>query len=276
MESQELDREEIKAYRKLAARLNFMAQDNPVIQYAAKEACRGMAKPTSGDFARVKKLVRFIVGIVTVEWEYPWQEEWEALNLKVFTDSDWAGCLKTRRSTSGGLAMVGRHPVKTWSATQSVVATSSAEAELYSAAEGASRGLGVQTMLREMGVNAVLLVSTDSSSAKAFASTRGLGRMRHLEVKDLWLQGLVKNGRVKLQKVRGDLNPADVMTKYLDRVSCAKLLALGGMRVVTAGVSDRAEGGCPIHPCVHVYVVTLSVAAFRQVVPALIEGVAPL
>eukprot|EP00974_Lingulodinium_polyedra_P122417 11182751-Lingulodinium_polyedra.AAC.1 len=67
-------------------------------------------------------------------------------------------------------------------------------------------------MLREMGVNAVLFASADSSSAKAFASTRGLGRMRRLEVKDLWLQGLVKNGRVKLQKVRGDLNPADVMT----------------------------------------------------------------
>ena len=95
-----------------------------------------------------------------------------------------------------------------------------------------------------MGVNAVLSVLTDSSSAKAFASTRGLGRMRHLEVKDLWLQGLVENGRSKLQKVRGDVNPADVMTKYLDRMSCVKLLALGGMRVVTAGVSDRAEGGC--------------------------------
>eukprot|EP00974_Lingulodinium_polyedra_P088203 8552087-Lingulodinium_polyedra.AAC.1 len=62
MEPQELDREEIKAYRKLAARLSFVAQDNPVIQHAAKEACRGMAKPTSGGFARVKKLVRFILG----------------------------------------------------------------------------------------------------------------------------------------------------------------------------------------------------------------------
>ena len=95
---------------------------------------------------------------------------------KVFTDNDWAGC-RTQRSTSGGLVMLGWHPLRTWSSTQSVVFTSSAE--LYSAAEGASRGLGLQSMPREMGVQASLTVSTDSSSAISFASTRGLGSMRH-------------------------------------------------------------------------------------------------
>ena len=84
--------------------------------------------------------------------------------------------------------MLGWHPLRTRSSSQSVVATSSAEAELYSAAEG--------SMLQEMGVQASLAVSTDSASAKSFASTRGLGRMRHLEVKDLWLQALVKDCRV--------------------------------------------------------------------------------
>ena len=85
--------------------------------------------------------------------------------------------------------MVGTHPLRTWSSTQKVVATSSAEAELYNTAEGASRGLGLQSMLREMGVNASLEISTDFVG-KAFASARGLERMRHLEVKDLWLQAL--------------------------------------------------------------------------------------
>ena len=140
--------------------------------------------------------------------------------------------------------MLGQHPVRTWSTTQPVVAMSSAEAELYSMTEGASRGLDFQSMLREMGVEAAMTVLTDASSAKAFASTRGLGRMRHVEVKDLWLQALVKEGRVILSKVSGDQNPADVMTKYLDRATVTRLLALGGIHVVPAEVSDRAEGGC--------------------------------
>ena len=74
--------------------------------------------------------------------------------MKVFTDSDWAGCLRTRRSTSGGLTMVVWHPLRRLSSAQSATATSSAVAELHSAAEGLSRGLGLQSVLRGMGVSA--------------------------------------------------------------------------------------------------------------------------
>ena len=105
-----------------------------------------------------------------MEWEYPWQEEEEAKVLRILIDSYWAGCRETRRSTSGGISMLGRHPMKTWSSTQVTVATSSAEAELYSMSEGASRGLGFKTILGELGVEVNLLViSTDSAAAKAFA-----------------------------------------------------------------------------------------------------------
>ena len=56
------------------------------------------------------------------------------------------------------------------------------------------------------------MISTDSSSAKSFASKRGLGKMRHIEVKDLWLQEAVCRGRIKLFKVIGTKNPADLFT----------------------------------------------------------------
>ena len=68
--------------------------------------------------------------------------------------------------------------------------------------------------------------------------------MRHIEVKDLWLQALVRDGRVSLTKVQGNTNPADPLTKYLDRATVQAVLALGGFRVVPAGVHDRVEGGC--------------------------------
>ena len=229
---QELNPEECTAFRALAARLNYMAQDHPAIQFAAKEICRKMARPIGSDFFKIKRLARFLVGIRTVEWLYPWQTESDACHVKVFSDSDWAGCQETRRSTTGGLLMIGSHPLRTWSSTQSVVATSSAEAELYSMAEGASRGCGFKTVLGETGAEVQLTVSTDASAAKAFASTRGLGKMRHLEVKDLWIQALVKSGRVAVYKVRGEVNVADAMTKYLDLDKCSDLLALGGMKVV--------------------------------------------
>ena len=124
----------------LAARMNYTAQDNPAIQYAAKEACRKMAMPKIKDFSELKKLARFILGMKTVKWDFPWQAESEAMDMKVYADSDWAGCLDARRSTSGGVLTLGRHPLRTWSSTQATVATSSAEAALSAMAEGASRG----------------------------------------------------------------------------------------------------------------------------------------
>ena len=61
-EGEELTGPEAKAYRMVAARLNYMAQDDPWLQYPAKELCRSMAKPTRGGFARAKRVMRFLKG----------------------------------------------------------------------------------------------------------------------------------------------------------------------------------------------------------------------
>ena len=60
-----------------------------------------------------------------------------------------------------------------------------------------------------------LVLGTDSAAAKSFVSRRGLGKMRHLEVRDLWLQEEVMKGNVRVEKIPGDRNPADLMTKFL-------------------------------------------------------------
>ena len=60
-------------------------------------------------------------------------------------------------------------------------------------------------------------VLVDSSAAKGFASKRGVGKVRHMEVKWLWLQEDVRRGRVKVSKVLGTQNPADVLTKFMRR-----------------------------------------------------------
>ena len=52
---------------------------------------------------------------------------------------------------------------------------------------------------REMRTEVVL--GTDSSAAKRFVSRRVLGRMRHIEMMDLWLKEEVKKGTVKVEKV---------------------------------------------------------------------------
>ena len=213
-----LGSEEARTYRATAARVNYLSQDTPDLMFGTKEGCRGMANPTRGDWRKLKRIARYLCGREAVRWKYVWQDE--GARMKVFTDSDWAGCRKTRKSSSGGLIMVGSHCLRAWCSTQGALALSSAEAEYYSMVEGVLRARGLQNIGREIrmpgseeGVQLYLWV--DSSAAKSFVSKRGAGKMRHMEVRWLWLQEEVRRGRVKVEKVWGPWNPADLMTKYL-------------------------------------------------------------
>ena len=76
-------------------------------------------------------------------------------------------------------------------------------------------------------------MGTDSSAAKSFVCRRGLGKMRHLEIRDLWLQKEVSDGRLKVSKVRGDENRSDLMTNILPQNDIAKRLEGMNLRSYT-------------------------------------------
>ena len=109
----------------------------------------------------------------------------------------------------------GKHCLKTWSSTQATVALSSAEAELYALTKGASQGLGMMALLSDFGFTASVTVHTDASAAIGIVRRAGLGKLRHLNVRYLWVQDQVKNARLWLEKVAGADNPAEIGTKHL-------------------------------------------------------------
>ena len=118
----------------------------------------------------------------------------------------------------GGVGMLGNHCIKTWSASQGPYDLSSAEAEVYAMIEAFTRAKGLLSLANEIGfrgLSNVMHLGTDSSAAKIFVSRRGLGKMRHIEIRDLWLQKEVLDGKVLVSKVLGTENPADLMTKLL-------------------------------------------------------------
>ena len=76
--------------------------------------------------------------------------------------------------------MMGDGLVKTWSSIQTTIAQSSGEAEYYALVRAAAEGLGMQSVLRDMGWEMRVRLWVDSSAAKSIASTLGLGRVRRL------------------------------------------------------------------------------------------------
>ena len=82
--------------------------------------------------------------------------------------------------------------IKSWSSTQATTAQSSGEAEFYAVVRAAAEGLGIKTIMEDMGYEVEVRVHVDSSSAKSIASRTGLGKVRHMEVKFLWVQEAVR------------------------------------------------------------------------------------
>ena len=217
---------DLTLFRALAARANYLSQDRPDLQFAAKEVCRFMSSPTETSEAALKRLGRYLLGHKRLVYRYDFQR---AEGIEVYSDTDWSGCPRTRRSTSGGCIMVGSHCLRTWSSTQASVTLSSGEAEYYGLVKAAGAGLGHQSLMLDLGLQLPVRVWTDSSAALGIASRSGLGKLRHLETHTLWVQEKVRTGAIEVRKVWGEVNPADLFTKHLpSREKVHQLLGLFG------------------------------------------------
>ena len=113
-----------------------------------------MSAPTETSVAAMKRLGRY--RHKRLVWTYPFQR---AEGIDVYSDTDWSGCLRTRKSTSGGCIMLGKHCIRTWSSTQPSVTLSSGEAEFYGLVKASGAGLGPHSLLKDLGLNLSVCVS---------------------------------------------------------------------------------------------------------------------
>ena len=115
-------------YPTQAARANYLCLDRPDIGFAVKEAMRRLSCPTEEDEIAFKKIGRYLAERPRMISNFIYGGGVDCLIVE--GDSDHAGCIRTRKSTSGGMMRWGSHVLKWWSKTQPTIALSSGEAEL--------------------------------------------------------------------------------------------------------------------------------------------------
>ena len=211
-------------------RLSYLAGDRPDLAETVKVLAQQMSTPRESSLVDLKRAVRYLIGARRLVHRYERQNVADSpLHAKV--DSDWAGCPVTRRSTTGMIVMRGKHVLRHGSWLQIPISLSSAEAEFYALTKGAAYLLGTESHFGDWGIDTGLIrvLHTDSSSAKSFSSRRGLGKQRHVNTRYLWLQDQVAAGHLRVDKIKGDDNSADLLTKalsfemikgHLSRISC--------------------------------------------------------
>ena len=177
------------------------------------------------DMERDKRIGRYFVGKPRAKCWFRLQQSGE---LEAYSDADWGGDTATRRSVSAGVITRGAHCLKVWTKKQQVVALSSAESELYAAVKIASEGLGIQSAAKDLGMSCGLNLHLDTSATLCLVNRRGLGKAKHVDMQNLWIQEASKSGLSTTRKVGTNVNPADLMTKPLAKPKIEELMGTMG------------------------------------------------
>ena len=124
--------------------------------------------------------------------------------------------------------------------TQGLIALSSPEAEYHACTVGVAEVKFVQSILLNWGVTGEIEHFVDNSSAITLGRRIGLGGMRHMETRYLWIQEEFRAQRMKLTKVKGTKNAIDVATKHVDATTLMK-------RMLTIGLINQTRYLTVVH-----------------------------
>lgn len=247
-DSEKLDDAEASEYRSGVGILLYLAIDLPHAQHAIRHLSTGMSSPTKQLKDILRHLVSFLFGTKDLQLCLDFRgddvglhncytQHGNEVHLEVYSDSDWGSNKQHRKSVSAGYICCGTALLYSSSRTQRVVALSSAEAEVYAASSTACDGILIGKLVAFCtGRNVVIHHLMDSAAARGILARQGVGRIRHLSCRILWLQQLVKQ-RSKVvpftdtpelfhlvSGVSGSNNIADLGTKRLGKTRLAELM----------------------------------------------------
>ena len=188
-----------------------------------------MARPNRKDLPKIKRAIRYLRGASRAMLVYRWQEA--PAEFLTYSDSDWAGCQKSRKSSSGGVLMHGSHAIGHWSSTQATIALSVAEAELNALIKAAVEMTGAYNLGCEINIFRACRIVTDSNSAKGICQRQGAGKVKHLEARQLWLQERVLQKALRIDKVPREVNSSDSLTHYWSAVDGVRHFARVGFEI---------------------------------------------
>lgn len=209
-------------YRSVTGLCQYVSEDRYDINYSTKELSKTLKNPANESWARARRVDRYLNTYPDFVLDYKWTRAEKAVLVKV--DSDHAGCMVTRRSTSSRIILYNKGLVKGWSVQQPVVSLSSGESEFRSIVKGYLEGKLVVDIAEEWGDSKRLEIFSDSSAARAMTRRLGVGKVRHLSIVILFIQEVVKAGKVVIKKVLSALNESDLGTKYLDPTKMTNLI----------------------------------------------------
>jgi hypothetical protein len=204
-------------YRSIVGSLRYLVNSRPDLAYAVGYVSRFMEKPTTERLAAVKRVLRYVAGTLHFGCHY---QRGKDVGLVGYSDSDMAGDIDTRKSTTGVGFFLGGSIITWQSQKQRVVALSSCEAEYIAAATAACQGVWLARLLAELKGEEVSTFTMKIDNESAIALSRNPvfhDRSKHIDVKFHYIRECIEDNRIQLQSIKTEEQLADILTKALGR-----------------------------------------------------------
>ncbi|GJS64248.1 putative ribonuclease H-like domain-containing protein [Tanacetum coccineum] len=171
--------------------------------------------PMTSHLNAVKRIFKYLKGKHNLGLWYPRESPFD---LEAFSDSDYGGSNLDRKSITGGCQFLRQRLISWQCKKQTIVATSTTEAEYVAATNCCEQVLWVQNQLLGYGFNFMnTKIHIDNESTICIVKNQVYhSKTKHIEIRQHFIRDCYKKKLIKVEKIHTYLNVADLLTKSFD------------------------------------------------------------
>ncbi|GJX24412.1 putative ribonuclease H-like domain-containing protein [Tanacetum coccineum] len=206
---------DVHLYRSMIGSLMYVTASRPDIMFAVCACSRFQVTPKTSHMSAVKRIFRYLKGKPKLGLWYPRESSFD---LESYSDSDYAGANLDRKSTTGGCQFLGRRLITWQCKKQTIVATSTTEAEYVAAASCCGQVLWIQNQMLDYGFNFMnTKIYIDNESTICIVKNPVYhSKTKHIAIRHHFIRDAYEKKLIQVLKIHTNDNVADLLTKAFD------------------------------------------------------------
>ncbi|GJR24644.1 putative reverse transcriptase, RNA-dependent DNA polymerase [Tanacetum coccineum] len=212
---EEADEVDVHLYRSMIGSLMYLTASRPDIMFAVCACSRFQVTPKTSHLNAVKRIFKYLKGKPNLGLWYPRESSFD---LEAYSDSDYARANLDRKSTTGGCQFLRSRLISWQCKKQTIVATSTTEAEYVAVASCCRQVLWIQNQMLDYGFNFMnTKIHIDNESTICIVKNLVYhSKTKHIEIRHHFIRDSYEKKLIRVEKIHTDFNVADLLTKAFD------------------------------------------------------------